>query len=297
MRGTSTPLAIAAGVLMLALATAGLPLPRAFPARALVNCDTSAEGLTSSELEMFSLINAERTKAGVPSLKISPGLNRAAAWKSADSSASGHSLSHQDSLGRMPPARARDCGYPGGAAENIAYGFPSAAATLTAWMGSPGHRANILNSTYKMIGIGLHGSAWTTNFGFADDSGATAPPPPPPPTTAPATQPPPPPTATATATKVPTATPTREPIFPAAGVRVELGTGANLVTYVGAEQPASSALKSLNGILRAVYEWNAQAGRWEKYIPGSPAYVSTFTTLKPGRAYILELTWSGAWIY
>lgn len=289
MRGISTPLAIAAGILVFALATAGLPLPRAFPASALVNCDTSAEGLTSSELEMFSLINAEREKAGVPPLKLSQALNRAAAWKSADSSASGQGLSHQDSLGRMPSARARDCGYPGGAAENIAYGFPSAAATLAAWMGSPGHRANILHTGYAVIGIGQQGPAWTTNFGFTDDSGSTAPPP--------ATA-----TATATATQVPptatpTATPTQPPVFPAAGVRMELDTGVNLVTFAGVQQPAANALRSLEGRLKAVYEWNAGAGRWEKYVPGSPSYVSTFTTLGPGRVYLLELTAPGEWIY
>lgn len=297
---------MAAGALLLALAVAGLPLPHVFPARAISNCTTTEEGLSASESEMVALINAERAKVGAPALKVSPGLNRAAAWKSADSSAYGPGFSHQDSLGRWPSQRARDCGYPGDAAENIAYGYPSAAATLTAWMGSAGHRANILNATYVMIGVGLHGTAWTTNFGFADDSGATPPPTQPPPATATATATqaqasptsPPPPTATRPApATVPTAAPTKGPVYPAAGVRMELGAGVNMVTYVGVEQPAAGALQSLQGYLRAVYEWNAAAGRWEKYVPGSPAYVSTFTTLRPGRVYLLELTWPGTWVY
>ncbi len=40
--------------------------------------------------------------------------------------------------------------------ENLALGdFPNDAELLTAWMNSPGHRANILDSRYQEIGIGL----------------------------------------------------------------------------------------------------------------------------------------------
>ncbi|MBE7520400.1 MAG: CAP domain-containing protein [Thermoflexaceae bacterium] len=304
MRSVSTPLAVAAGALLLALAAAGLPLPHVFPAHAITNCETSEEGLNAAELEMLALINAERAKVGAPALKVSPGLNRTAAWKSADSSAYGPGFSHRDSLGRWPSQRARDCGYPGDAAENIAYGYPSPAATVAAWMGSAGHRANILNATYVVIGLGQHGTAWTNNFGFVDDSGGTQPPPPPPPPPT-ATQPQPPATATATAPRpsptatmpAPTATATQAPVYPAAGVHMELGAGVNMVTYVGAEQPAARALQSLDGVIRAVYEWNVAAGRWERYLPGRPGYVSTFTTLKPGRVYLVELTWAGTWVY
>lgn len=315
MRATATPLAVAGGILMLALAVLGLPLPRVHHAAAITNCDTNEAGLTPSEQEMLSLVNAERAQAGVGPLKASPSLNRAAAWKSADRSASGSTFSHQDSLGRWPATRAQDCGYPSSAGENIAYGYSSAAATLTAWMGSPGHRANILMAGYTVIGLGQHGSAWTTDFGYVDDSGAAAPPPPPPPatntptpsptrpaataTTAPPTTAPPtaaPPT-TAPPTATPTATSTRAPVYPASGVRVELEAGVNFVTYAGTEQPAALAFATLEGRLRAVYEWNAAAGRWEKYVPGSPAYVSTFATLKPGRAYLVELSVAGTWVY
>lgn len=38
--------------------------------------------------------------------------------------------------------------------ENIASGFSSGPKTVSAWMRSPGHRANILKSSYRIIGVG-----------------------------------------------------------------------------------------------------------------------------------------------
>jgi uncharacterized protein YkwD len=40
------------------------------------------------------------------------------------------------------------------AAENIAYGQRTAQEVVTAWMNSPGHRANILSSSTTQIGVG-----------------------------------------------------------------------------------------------------------------------------------------------
>ena len=37
--------------------------------------------------------------------------------------------------------------------ENVARGYRSGAATVRAWMNSPGHRANILNSSYGRMGL------------------------------------------------------------------------------------------------------------------------------------------------
>src|SRR5690606_3701784 len=118
--------ALAVLALLCGLLASFVPSPRV--ARALVNCDTSTAGISASEQEMFRLINEARAAAGVPALKLSPGLNRMAAWKSADRSAWGTTpqdplFSHRDSLGRGPSDRARDCGFPGEAAENIAYGW------------------------------------------------------------------------------------------------------------------------------------------------------------------------------
>lgn len=40
--------------------------------------------------------------------------------------------------------------------ENIAYGQQTPEAVVTAWMNSPGHRANILNSNYGRLGVGYY---------------------------------------------------------------------------------------------------------------------------------------------
>jgi uncharacterized protein YkwD len=301
---------VPAGLLLMALALSAAAswislAPRA--ARAVTDCETASNGLDSQELEMLSLVNAARAQAGAAPLAVSPNLNRAAAWKSEDPSATGSNgvpFDHTDSLGRSPFERAVDCGYPTGAAENIAYGYPSAQATLTAWMGSPGHRANILNASYVAIGVGRSGSAWTLNFGFVDDSGS------PPPQPA-ATNTPTPTTAAPTNTPVPTNTPipaqpsaaqpaptftpvvVQQPAAPAqppapvqptlapiptptraAPVQAEapagqhLGGGINMVTYTGPTQPVADALASIGGDVEWVYTWNGV--RWLRYVPGMP---------------------------
>lgn len=54
--------------------------------------------------------------------------------------------------------------------ENIAYGYPTAAAVMRAWMHSTGHRRNILSRRFTRIGLGLaytDGGVpyWVQNFG------------------------------------------------------------------------------------------------------------------------------------
>ncbi len=50
------------------------------------------------------------------------------------------------------------------AAENIAVGQPSAQAVLDAWLGSPGHRANIEDCALTHHGVGLRERHWTQLF-------------------------------------------------------------------------------------------------------------------------------------
>jgi uncharacterized protein YkwD len=55
--------------------------------------------------------------------------------------------------------------------ENVAAGYDSPGAVMSAWMNSAGHRANILNSSYTQIGAGYahckgtqYGDYWTLQF-------------------------------------------------------------------------------------------------------------------------------------
>src|SRR5439155_9066452 len=41
------------------------------------------------------------------------------------------------------------------AGENIAYGYADANAVFQAWINSPGHRANILNTSYTQLGVSV----------------------------------------------------------------------------------------------------------------------------------------------
>jgi hypothetical protein len=67
-----------------------------------------------------------------------------------------------------------DCGYGYNTSkgENIAAGYSTAEAVFTGWKNSPGHDANMLNTNFTVIGIGLeyvqgspYGNYWTTDFG------------------------------------------------------------------------------------------------------------------------------------
>lgn len=42
--------------------------------------------------------------------------------------------------------------------ENVAYGYSSASAVMEAWMASPGHRANIVEKRYRLLGVGARRS-------------------------------------------------------------------------------------------------------------------------------------------
>lgn len=48
--------------------------------------------------------------------------------------------------------------------ENVASGYTSAAAVVTGWMNSPGHRTNIMSSGFTKMGIGRVGNYWTQVF-------------------------------------------------------------------------------------------------------------------------------------
>ena len=212
-RGGTVALAIAVlGSVLLAL---GALAQQGGKVHALANCTASDAGIDGEEQAFLGLINGYRATNGLGSLSISPALSTAAAWMSRDLGVNAY-FSHTDSLGRSPSGRAADCGYPSGAGENIAGGtaWSSAQSVFDGWKASPGHNANMLNGSYRVIGIGRvnvpgspYGWYWTTPFGMFDDSGA------PPPTNTPANTPTNTPTAapTSPATQTPTPPPTSPP--------------------------------------------------------------------------------------
>ncbi|MET7449728.1 sigma-70 family RNA polymerase sigma factor [Streptomyces sp. NPDC005508] len=121
--------------------------------------------------EVIALVNDERSKAGCAAVSGNSLLAKAASRHSADMVARDY-FSHTSPDGTDPGARITAAGYRWSTyGENIAKGQQTAASVMDAWMNSEGHRANILNCSFKEIGIGREdssgGPVWTQNFGAA----------------------------------------------------------------------------------------------------------------------------------
>jgi uncharacterized protein YkwD len=124
-------------------------------------------------------LNAQRAANGLGALALSPTLTASAEWKSLHMGFYG-SFDHSDPappIARDAGTRMHDCGYASlGIGENIADGFNTPSSVMTAWMNSPGHRANILNGSFTVVGIGVGITSggmyyWTTDFGDTADAG------------------------------------------------------------------------------------------------------------------------------
>ncbi|THA40059.1 sigma-70 family RNA polymerase sigma factor [Streptomyces sp. A1547] len=119
--------------------------------------------------QVIALVNSERAAAGCGPLKEDPQLREAAQGHSDDMAARDF-FAHTNPDGADPGKRTTASGYRWSTyGENIAKGQQTAASVMDSWMKSPGHRANILNCSFKDIGVGIHtgpgGPWWTQNFG------------------------------------------------------------------------------------------------------------------------------------
>ncbi|MFJ6780268.1 sigma-70 family RNA polymerase sigma factor [Streptomyces yangpuensis] len=119
--------------------------------------------------QVVALVNTERAAAGCGPLKEDPQL-RAAAQGHSDDMAARSFFDHTNPDGKDPGQRTTASGYRWSTyGENIARGQQTAQSVMDSWMKSPGHRANILNCSFKDIGVGIHQGAggpwWTQNFG------------------------------------------------------------------------------------------------------------------------------------
>jgi uncharacterized protein YkwD len=110
---------------------------------------------SAEENEVVRLTNAERAKGGCQPLKHDAQLRKAAFDHSSDMAARNY-FSHTSQDGRSFLDRIRGAGFTGGNgwAENIAKGQQTPASVMSAWMNSSGHKANIMNCKYNLIGVG-----------------------------------------------------------------------------------------------------------------------------------------------
>ncbi|MFJ5206198.1 sigma-70 family RNA polymerase sigma factor [Streptomyces nigra] len=119
--------------------------------------------------QVVALVNKERAAAGCGPLAEDSLLDKSAQAHSADMAARDF-FDHTNPDGADPGQRITVAGYRWSTyGENIAMGQQTPEAVMESWMNSPGHRANILNCSFKDIGVGVHegpgGPWWTQNFG------------------------------------------------------------------------------------------------------------------------------------
>lgn len=118
------------------------------------------------EQEVIRLVNVERAKYGLSPLTEDWELSRVARYKSQDMHDRRY-FDHNSPTYGTPFQMMKAFGLTyRSAGENIAMGYRTPQAVVTGWMNSSGHRANILNSSYKKIGVGYvaDGNYWTQQF-------------------------------------------------------------------------------------------------------------------------------------
>ncbi len=97
--------------------------------------------------EVLALVNAERQKVGAAPLVMDESLLESAMHRAAETVILGSHGRPDGTLCFTINSQMR--------AENYAWGFNSSQSVMDGWMGSPGHKANILNGEYKGIGVGV----------------------------------------------------------------------------------------------------------------------------------------------
>jgi len=134
--------------------------------------DPDTVPISQLEMEVFALVNKERTDKGLAELEWSYELAAVARAHSADMAKNNY-FSHDSLNGESFSDRRSAAGIPlnGYGAENIAAGSKTAEAVMNQWMNSDGHKRNILNPNLKKLGVGLavssnseYGYYWTQCF-------------------------------------------------------------------------------------------------------------------------------------
>ena len=127
------------------------------------------------EQQVLDLVNQERDNADVAPLKRNTDLDYAARFHAKDMQDEDY-VAHEsyDGATLVCDWSERVSNFYTGwnwLGENIAAGQSTPAEVMAGWMGSPGHKANILNSSYREIGVGYYygskgyDSYWVQDFG------------------------------------------------------------------------------------------------------------------------------------
>lgn len=107
-----------------------------------------------SEQQMFADVNHERTSRGIPALSLDDRITTVARAYATDMWERQY-FSHYNPEGQTVADRFNDAGIPYAVAgENLALA-PTEQTAMTGLMNSPGHKANILSTDFRKIGIGV----------------------------------------------------------------------------------------------------------------------------------------------
>ena len=134
-----------------------------------VSAPSAPAGISSS---CTDLVNVERAKAGLAPVTVVGALTQAAQDHSTYQ-AKQQTMTHTGSNGSNAGQRMEAQGFAWSTwAENVAAGQVDCPSVMSAWMGSAGHRANILNPAMTSIGIGAASGAngviyWTMDVAAA----------------------------------------------------------------------------------------------------------------------------------
>ncbi|MEK4238293.1 CAP domain-containing protein [Paenibacillus sp. FSL H7-0714] len=116
------------------------------------------------ELQVFRLVNEERTSRGIAALTLNTQLTDLAVLKSRDMRDNNY-FSHTSPTYGTPSQMLDRFGVAWRAyAENIAAGQATPEAVMRTWMNSTGHRANILDPRFTDIGVGYVGGTATSQY-------------------------------------------------------------------------------------------------------------------------------------
>jgi len=131
-------------------------------------CAANSANAASLATQVIALVNQQRAAAGLGALTSQSQLTTAAQRHSQDMGCN-FFMSHTGTDGSTPYSRIFDTGYFTGFSsyyygENVAAGYATADAVMTAWMNSQPHRDNILSPNFTEIGIGyVYNANDTTN--------------------------------------------------------------------------------------------------------------------------------------
>lgn len=123
--------------------------------------------VTRNITDLLALTNQDRLRNGCQALALNTALMRAAYGHARDMSERDY-FSHTSLDGRTYDQRIRTAGFTGDdIGENIASGFADANEVQDAWMDHAGHRRNILDCSFKWVGISYfpQGEYWVVDFG------------------------------------------------------------------------------------------------------------------------------------